>query len=142
MPRFSSTSDFELHGLARESWQGKETLVLGGLDAANETILGYFRVAPNVTLPIAGPTEEMRKYECWIAAFGLLSVVGFDPGSSPDIVVLERYKMAMQWLRDVSAGKAQPVPTAPETPDPDDVDTVVSGAAVVSEAPRNWRALL
>jgi phage gp36-like protein len=132
MPRFSSHADFESHGLARESWEGKEALVLSGLDAANETILGYFRTAPNVTLPITEPTEEMRKYECWIAAFGLLSVVGFDPGSNPDIVVLERYKMAMQWLRDVSAGKTQPM--APT----DAVDVDFGNMAIETSALRGW----
>lgn len=124
-------------------WADREVIVIEALGAANGIILGYFRTAPNVTLPIAEVdiSAEMRMYECWIAAFNTVSVIGFDPGSSPDDVVLTRYKMAMQWLRDVASGKTQPIPTAPETTDPDDVDTTDTGAAVYTDAPRNWSAL-
>jgi phage gp36-like protein len=123
-------------------WTGKEALVLGGLTAACQTMLGYFRTAPNVTLPVpeAAVTEDMRQKECWIAAYGMMSVVGFDPGSDPDTVVLDRYKLAMQWLRDVAKGAVQPFETAQETPDPADVDTTDAGAAVYTDSPRNWDA--
>jgi phage gp36-like protein len=115
---WSSLTDFETHGFPRDMWTGKEVLVIGGLTAACQTCLGYFRTAPDIVTPVAEAdvTEDMRKNECWIAAYGLVSVLGFDPGSDPDKVIYERYKLAMQWLRDVAAGKTNPiaVDTAPD----------------------------
>lgn len=141
---FSDSSDFEVHGFPRDTWTGKEVEVSGALTAANQTMLGYFRTAPSITLPVpeAAVTEDIKKFECWIAAYGLLSVIGFDPGSDPDKVVKDRYTLAIGWLRDVAKGVVIPFETAAETEDPDDVDTTSSGAGVSSDANRYWSQLL
>jgi phage gp36-like protein len=71
----------------------------------------------------------------------LLSVIGFEPGSDPDKVVKDRYTLAIGWLRDVQKGAVVPFETAAETEDPDDEDTSDAGAAVYTDASRNWSAL-
>lgn len=141
---FSDASDFEVHGFQRDLWADKQSEVIGALTAANQTILGYFRAAPNITLPVpeAAVTEDMKKFECWIAAYGLLSVIGFDPGSDPDKVIKDRYTLAISWLRDVQKGAVIPFETAAETEDPDDVDTASSSAGVSSDASRYWSDLV
>lgn len=137
---WSSLTDFSDHGLSSESWTGREAHVVTCLDAANETILGYFRTAPGIVLPVpeASVTPEMRQKECWLAAYGFMSARGYDPTAQPDEVIADRYAKAMQWLRDVAKGLVKPFETAAETEDPDDVDDNSSSAATVSDVPRGW----
>lgn len=137
---WSTLQDFSDHGLDGGAWTGRDTQVAACLDAANETILGYFRTAPGITLPVAAGqvTTDMIKNECWLAAYGFMSARGFDPSSDPDAVISDRHAKAMAWLRDVAKGLVKPFETAAETTDPDDIDDNSSSAGVVSDLPRRW----
>jgi len=142
---FSSYSDFgRWSGIPADAYADRQENVQPFLDSAYDEMLGYFRSAnPPITLPIpkASVTLMLKKVECWIAAWSMVCDIGFDPTSKSDEIYRTQYEDAVAWLTKVAAGKITPVAPPPTDPNsPSDLDD--SSAAIVSDTPRNWGALV
>jgi phage gp36-like protein len=75
------------------------------LEAASRVAESY--IAGRVTLPLKEPIpEELKQAVCKIAAAEALPVRGVDPEVQEDFG--KRRKEAIDWLRDISAGTANP----------------------------------
>lgn len=145
---FSSLSEFIKYGKIPEAaMDGREEKALSFLDSAYEEMAGYFRAAtPPIVLPLPASSIStmMKKVECWLAAWDMIGDIGFDPTSRSDEVYRLSRDDGIAWLKGVASGSIQPLPVSPDG-DPVDGNTDPSsndsGAAVVSDPPRNWSAL-
>jgi phage gp36-like protein len=68
-----------------------------------------------------------------IAALGLFRLRGMNPENPADQLVVKAYDDAIAWLRDVAAGKAEPVGIVDSTP-----ATIEEGPLVASDDPVGW----
>lgn len=74
------------------------------LDAASATVDGYLR--GRHVLPLSSPPPaEIVAVECNIAAYTIVSRRGFDPANGTDANLRMRYQDALDWCRNVAAGR-------------------------------------
>lgn len=110
------------------------------LDSAQDTVDSYLRAAGyGVPLPAQSAPLSIRRAECQIAAWDMLSVPGADPTTDADDTIKERAAAALEWLEGVVAGKIQPIPLTAEGTAADATPEVEEGGAVVvTEPSRGW----
>lgn len=83
--------------------------------------------------PFQNPSRELVRRTCHVAAYDLLSGIGFNPEQGQHTLVMKNYDDALAWARDVGRGNAMPVDRLDATPDVDE------GAPVCeSDEPRGW----
>lgn len=105
------------------------------LDTASGTADSYLRARYAVPIPAPYP-RELAGAVAAIAAFDLLCSLGFNPQEF-DSVYQARRDSALQWLRDVSSGKAALADTADATP-----GQSIGRASITSLPSRGWDGMM
>jgi phage gp36-like protein len=140
---YTSYAEFMRLGMLGDSLSditGIEQICQDNQDSAQGEIDGYFRAGDiDLPLPTASVTLKIKQVEAAIGAYNVLCVIGFDPTSRANEHFRARYEDAISWLKDVAAGRTDPIPkdTTGATQDADPT-TGQGEAAVVSESARGW----
>lgn len=123
MTRYAEAADLAALGVRAQATGGVASGdVNGALDAASLLFDGYARARYDV--PFTAWGMDVRSAVAKVAAYEILSVRGMQPGASQaDENVRDRYKDAIAWMKDVSAGRVR-----------------VSGGATTPAAERSARA--
>lgn len=74
--------------------------------AASETVDSYLR--QQFQLPLKQWGSDIVRYTCWIAAYSLVCMRGFNPQSEADGIYETNYNKAISWLKDVAKALASP----------------------------------
>lgn len=106
---YATMSDFALYGLPSGVGAGSSTIT-AHLLAASRFIDEY--IAPRVTLPLTSWTSRLTQLTCQIAAYTVLTVIGFNPESPNDKAVESTYDKAVKYLEGIREGQIQPTFTA------------------------------
>jgi len=106
--QYCSREDLYTVGVNRRTLDGlPETQVLGGILDASAFMDGY--LGQRYTLPLVDRGDRALVMCCAsIAAFYLLSALGFDPEGGTDRVIVMKYENAEKWLKDVVANRISP----------------------------------
>ncbi len=91
-------------------------------------------LAKRFTLPLSAWGDDLREAVVHMASWDLLSRRGFDPTAANDAAVQVNMERAERWLRDVAAGRVEPVGYVDATPTVADARSVV----VASRPRRGW----
>ena len=131
MTAYATEAEFESLGLpaaARTRAAEKGIDVALHLEAQSRIADSFF--GARVAVPLATWDAAVTRVVCDLAAWSVLTVVGFNPEGAGDRAVLQRYEAAMEWLtalRDRSAA-LPPALAAVAAP----------VAAALSDPPRAW----
>lgn len=101
------------------------------LDASIELALGYFASRGN--LPLVAWGLDLTQKVCHIAAYDMLSRIGFNPSDGADQNYKLRYDDALAWLLRISRGEVTPPTIIFSTP-----ASVGSFPKVKSKPLRGW----
>jgi phage gp36-like protein len=108
------------------------------LEDASSLASGY--LGRRFTLPLIAWGNDLKGCVCKIAAYNLLTGLGFNPISgSADEQVRLRYEDAMRWLTDVSKGIVYPDGLTDSSPPDDSSDDDFGTPEFNGYARRNWR---
>lgn len=123
MTRYAEAADLAALGVRAQATGGIASGdINSALDAASLLFDGYARARYDVPFTTWG--MDVRSNVAKVAAYEILSVRGLQPGASEsDQNVRDRYKDAIAWMKDVSAGRVR-----------------VSGGATTPTAERHARA--
>jgi phage gp36-like protein len=132
---YATRADFTKHGLPADALADVPTESQdAALDAASSEADTY--LANVFTLPLIAPFPPILVQQvCAIAAWNLLTTVGFDPQNGADSAVKSRCEDARRWLERISTSRATLV-GAVDSSDPPEV--VEGGVFVVSAPSRGW----
>ena len=103
--RYVEVEDLVSYGLNEAALAGIDPVVIDdALDAASKVAADYF--GAQYTLPLESVGDSTKMYVSYIAAWILMSAVGFAPESGNDALIRTRYEDAMSWLNKVRSGMA------------------------------------
>lgn len=91
-------------------------------------------LAKRFTLPLSAWGEDLREAVVHLASWDLLCRRGFDPTSGSGAAVQINAERSERWLRDLAAGRIEPVGYVDATPTVTETRSVV----VVSRPRRGW----
>lgn len=83
--------------------------------------------------PYATPAIDLKMRVAWIAAYFVMSELGFNPEVPGDTTILKNYSDAIAWLRDVASGRVALISSTDQTPDVDE-----GRPDVTTDTPRGW----
>lgn len=140
MSRYATVEDFYTYGLPMGAVGGalQPTQIQSLLDAASAMADGY--ISNKYTLPLVGDVDlSLKIHVCKYAAYEVMSVIGFKPESSADMIVRQGYDDAIAFFVRISKGmfklsmrQSQPESYQPEviTSEPRGFDAItdVSGS--------------
>lgn len=133
MTVYATQADLESHGVGGSAFAELPSNVIeDALSSASATADEY--LAQRFALPIVSWGTQLRAAVASIAAHQLFGVRGYNPSLGPDEVVRQRFKDAMDWLRDVREGSAAGVGIVDSSPS----DTETRHVIVVSRPRRGW----
>jgi phage gp36-like protein len=89
-------------------------------------------LAKRFTLPLISWGDALTRAVIDIAACDLLMRRGFNPSAGSDQVIVDKKEAAIDWLKDVAKGLADPI-VEDSTPNIDE-----AGPLVLSEEPQDW----
>lgn len=116
MPIYADVEDLFAFGAPREAFRGVSIAALQAqLDVASKRAMGYLANEYDLPLtPLDPPPElgqpypeELKEAVAKIAAYGILSVRGYDPEADGG-ALKDRATDAVTWLQDVGAGRTSP----------------------------------
>lgn len=132
--QYATSTDFGKHGLPAAALVG----FTGDLDAILTKASAKFNTYARgrYTVPFASPyPDEVIEAVCWLAAFQVMNVRGYDPNNEADRAIESRYQDLVGrpgqkgWLQDLSSGRVSLAIEADTTP------TVSEGGPIVVQAP-------
>lgn len=130
---YAVTAQLKLYGLPGAVVDAVEAAipgsVAGALEASSRVVDSY--LAKKHKIPLVTYGIEVTLATCRLAAYDLLVAYGFNPEGA-DEQVRARRDDAIQWLRDVSNGRAE-ITTEDETP-----ETSEGSPILVSDPVRDW----
>lgn len=130
MASYATMTDLTRLGLPAAALEGIPTAdQQAALDAASSTADGY--LASRFKLPLTVWGDDLRRAVCQVAAYDLMTTRGMAPDSPEAVLLGDRSKGAMAWLRDVADGRVTPVVT--ET-----APAALTSVRVESNEPRGW----
>lgn len=137
MTRYASAADLAALGVRSQATGGIASGDIdSALDAASLVADSYLR--SRYALPFTTWGVDLRSAVAKIAAYEILSTRGLQPGSSQsDENVRDRYRDAIAWLKDVSAGRAA-VSGGNTTPETSSRARAESAPTVRSNGQRGW----
>ncbi len=103
------------------------------LDIASSLCDGY--LAQRYTLPLKAWCPDLKRAVLAIASYDLISARGYDPASTDNGNIRQRYLDAIEWLKQVASGEV--TPDVIDSSDPEtDPDPASPGFAMRSLPPR------
>jgi phage gp36-like protein len=90
-------------------------------------------ISKRYTLPLVSWGYDIINATVAITDYTIFGRRGFKPDNPGDQMIVDRYRAAIAWLRDVSMGIAELVDVVDATPTADD-----AGPLMESDAPLNW----
>lgn len=132
MAVYATITDLANLGLPESTLRGATPAVKdGALSAASRTADGYLQ--KRFTLPLASWSDDLTQAVVSIAAWYILSRIGFNPAMGADQAIAKRSDDAIAWLRDVSRGVVEPV-LVDATPSTDEQAPIVMSDDALSWA--------
>jgi phage gp36-like protein len=142
LTKYATEAKFEELGVGPtllEDQSITEDAVDSNLVAASRTADGYLSVEGfPYTLPLLQVGADLEMRICWIAAWTLLSSVGYAPENGADNLYRQRYEDALKWLEGVRDGNITSVDTIGTTPGPADPATLSGRPTVISGSSRGF----
>lgn len=141
--QYANEAEFEELGVGPtllEDDQITTDMVTTNLVAASRTADGYLSDADGFpyTLPLLQVGLDLKMRVCWIAAWTLLSSVGYSPEAGQDNLYRQRYEDAIKWLEGVRDGDITSVDTIGTTPPTGDPATAARRPVVISGTSRGF----
>jgi phage gp36-like protein len=132
---YADQSDLAQVGVRADVTSGVDSTTLDGILMKRSRFAdGYLAASGRYILPISAWGDDLRLAVCELSAYdALTAVIGMNPDDSANSNWIERKNDAMQWLRDVAAGKVVPVGIVDSTP-----STSEGGASVSTDCRRGW----
>lgn len=104
--QYATISDLERLGLTARALEGVNPADIdGALLAASSEADGYLASRYGSHLPLTTWPDSLRMAVARMAAFQIMSAIGFNPEDGSHIALRMSYEDARRWLRDVSAGR-------------------------------------
>lgn len=104
--QYATVADLKQLGLVAGALSGvDEADIDAALVAASSVADGYLASRYGSSLPLTAWPESLTMAVCQIAAFRIMSAIGFNPEDGSHEVIRMGFEDAMRWLRDVSAGR-------------------------------------
>lgn len=110
MAQYATSAEFAKHGLPAAALDGFTGDVDELLIKASAKINTYLR--GRYKLPLASPLpDEIIEATCWLAAYSVMTMRGFDPDNDCDVAIENRYKdltgrpLQSGWLQEVAKGR-------------------------------------
>jgi len=128
--QYATAGDFGDHGLPPQALDG----FAGDLDELLKKASAKFNTYARgrYTVPFAVPyPDEVIEAVCWLAAYQVMTVRGYDPNNESDRAIEDRYRDLTGrpgqkgWLQDLSSGRVNLAVDADTTP------TVGEGAPII-----------
>lgn len=113
---YASATDLTTYGLpATALGQLTSPQILAALVEASSRVDSFLR--GRFALPLLSWETDITQATCAIAAYNLLSIRGYNPGSGADINIRDRYLDTLKWLAQVQKNMAHPnvTPSAAQT---------------------------
>jgi phage gp36-like protein len=108
-----------------------------GLACGYDTCNGYFRAANYpVPIPAADVGHDVKRAECAVGAWSIVSVRGWDPNSESDKALRQAYEDALAWLTQVAKGIVKPFPSSTTDAVPESEE--LGSYAMDSDDLRGW----
>lgn len=103
----AALSDLYTHGASADALSA---LTSGeqqsGLDSAAEKALGF--LASRGNLPLVGWGTDLTQAICHLAAYDLLSRIGYNPDDGADKNFILKNEAALKWLLQIARGEVTP----------------------------------
>ena len=140
---YATEADFENFGVGPTLLEDQgitPEMVSRDLEAASRVADGYLsnRDGYPFTLPLLAVGTDVAMYVSWIAAYLLLSSVGYAPENGADNIYDSRYKDAIKWFEGVRDGDISLHGTVGTTPAPPDVNEAARRPVVISGTSRGF----
>jgi phage gp36-like protein len=129
---YANLADLTVYGLPATSL-GQTTVAQqqAAIDAASATVDNFFN--GRYALPLLSWDLQTRMVTCWIAAYHMLSVRGYNPAAGADDNIRTRYEDAMLWLDKVQAKAAHPLVTPSPSQSPAfDMPVVITSSVIAA----------
>lgn len=136
MSAYATAGEFDVHGIRPEARPAAITAeqISSAIVAASGKADSY--LSARFRLPLSSWGIDLTQAVCAIAAFELVSsLLLFQPDPANNVVLVGRKDGAIEWLRQVAAGKANPVDLVDSEPPANSV------ARVHSKPARGWDGL-
>lgn len=119
--QYATSTDFGKHGLPPQALVGFTGDIDQLLVKASAKFNSYAR--GRYTVPFATPyPDEVVEAVCWLAAYNLMTVRGYDPNNEADRAIEDRYRDLTGrpgqkgWLQDLASGRINLAIDADTTP--------------------------
>jgi phage gp36-like protein len=141
--QYADEAEFEEFGVGPTLLEDQSIttdMVTTNLVAASRMADGYLSDGDGYpyTLPLIQVGLDLKMRVAWIAAWTLLSSVGFAPENGADNVYRQRYEDALKWLEGLRDGDITSVDTIGTTPGPADVAAQARRPTVISGSSRGF----
>lgn len=136
MSAYATAADFDVHGIRPEARPAAITAeqISAAIVAASGKADSY--LSARFRLPLSSWGVDLTQAVCAIAAFEMVStLLLFQPDPATNVVLVGRKDDAIDWLKQVAAGKANPADLTDSDPPASSV------ARVHSKTPRGWDGL-
>lgn len=134
--QYATEEDLITWGISDRALQGIEpAMITAALDAASRTVDGY--IASQYTLPLTAIGTDLKMHTAWLAAYNLMTSVGYKP-SGNDEILEERQGKAIKWLEGVGAGRVQPAGMAGSAGPTIGGQAAAARPMIVSATPRGF----
>jgi phage gp36-like protein len=128
MAFYAIEAEFLDQGLPSDALTGiASPTIVQALEWASSTANGYLR--KRYTLPLVAWEDDLRRVVCKIAAYDLMCIRGFRPGSDTDATIVKNYDDAIIWLKAVAESDIEPAITD-STADLDEGGPLASSEAI------------
>lgn len=119
--QYALAADFAKHGLPAAALDGFTGDVDQILTKSSAKVNSYLR--GRYKLPLTAPVpDEIIEATCWLAAYSVMTVRGYDPNNDCDLTIESRYRdligrpMQPGWLQEVARGRVNLDVSADATP--------------------------
>jgi phage gp36-like protein len=136
--RYATRDDLETWGLSARALEGFDPdVITKELDAASRLVDSY--ISGKYALPLQTVGADLGKATAVIAAYELLSNVGYNPATpGADENFRLRYVDKIAWLKDLRDGKAVSTGTTGSGGEPVDTATTMARPIVISSSQRGY----
>jgi len=107
---------------------------LDALALAQSSVADGYIAASGKTLPLSSWGADLQLNVAKLLAYEMMRLVGYNPETPGNSTWLDGYNQAMNWLRDLAAGRASNVNMIETTP----TDTKADRIEVYTEKQRGW----
>jgi phage gp36-like protein len=103
---YATKTDLQRYGLGEQivADPAYDALIDAALDAAAR--VADKKLANQYTLPLTAISTDLTMYVSWIAAYVVMSSIGYSPEAGQDNIYRQRYLDALKWLDEVADGEA------------------------------------